>query len=601
VNNGNRIATDLPFTPNDHSRWLPEIAVFVAAIIGRLPTMGAWWNQDDWGYLARAAGLDSGEAVAWPTHWLSQHLYWDLTWPLFGLNSDAHAVIRLILHGVAAVLIVRIAWRTGLGPLSRLLAGLVFAASPLAYTPLYWATGIREILAAVFALAAVERWLAAKALGRRQLAWATVLAVLSMFSRETGLGLPLLFLGFAWARVGVRLEDKAFAWAMIMAQLLAAITAGVLVGGNTSAGEPGAALRNLGACGWWLVSPGPFLATNISAIMASAGGLLFVVWAGWGIVRWRQESPLTLTTLASALLVMAPAVLLTKPLTPFLIYLAAAPFGLALADIFSQFKTARLDRLGQRPLLGFMALVAVAWGFFGMEARLGKRDDLGLVADPLARITALSWQGCHTIQTLQNHPNLKSAPDGGLTHLTLMQPLVGADVSDMAMTLGERWARHSDMYKALGGTLGPRLMLTPQTRVSWVNGLTTASSSSVVLCETATGFRLWGRLENAVLYAALTDIGLGHYERARGHLIRAADLSGEQIMFIYDEGQMVIPLQMVLDHRKTFTDWTLSLLDRGVPRLEVGGLQDLFFNLLSNSTGHSREELTAGSRLITAP
>ena len=27
--------------------WLPEIAVFVTAVVGRLPAMGAWWNLDD--------------------------------------------------------------------------------------------------------------------------------------------------------------------------------------------------------------------------------------------------------------------------------------------------------------------------------------------------------------------------------------------------------------------------------------------------------------------------------------------------------------------------------------------------------------------------
>ncbi len=210
MNTGTTVPTDTPAVPAGGGRWLPEIAVFVAAVSGRMPALGAWWNLDDWGQLARAAGLDAGAAASgWPARLLSQHIYWDLTWPLFGLNSDAHALLRLALHGLAAVLVVRIAARGGLGPLSRLLAGLVFAASPLAFTPLYWASGIQEILAAVFALAAVERWLAAPSQGRRQLAWASVLAALSMFSKESALGLPLLFLVFAWLRVGVRLEDKA--------------------------------------------------------------------------------------------------------------------------------------------------------------------------------------------------------------------------------------------------------------------------------------------------------------------------------------------------------------------------------------------------------
>ena len=73
---------------NTHTRWgrrRPFIftGVFVAAILGRLPALGAWWNQDDWGLLARAAGLAGLDPVTgFPARWLSQHAYWQATWPL---------------------------------------------------------------------------------------------------------------------------------------------------------------------------------------------------------------------------------------------------------------------------------------------------------------------------------------------------------------------------------------------------------------------------------------------------------------------------------------------------------------------------------------
>jgi len=585
--------------------WLPEIAALTAAIVGRLPTLGAWWNLDDWGQLARAAGLDAGQpGSGWPARWLSQHFYWDLTWSLFGLNSDAHAVMRLVLHGLAAVLVVRIARRSGLGPLSRLVAGLVFAASPLAFTPLYWASGIQELLAAVFALAAVERWLAAPSRGRSQLAWATGFTVLSLLSKESGLGLPLFFLVCAWLRVGVRLADKAFAWAMIMLQLLAAVAAGglVLTHFATGAGEQYATggltvgLKNFGVCGWWLMSPGPILASTVSGLMIGAGWLFFGGWAAWGVLQMRRRNPAVLLALVAALLVVAPVLPLQDRLVPYLAYLAVAPLGLLVGSIAQQVRTTRLQHLGLPPLLGLFTLVAIAWGFFGMETRLRNRNELGLVADPVARATALSWQGCRTIQTLRSQPILAAGQADRFTHLALVQPLVDPQTIDLAEQLGERWARRSNMYLALGGTVGPRLMLGPETLVHWANGLTTASTKAVVLCETATGFRLWGRIENALLYAALTDVGLGHFERARGHFNRAAELSGDQIVFIYDEGQMVVPLPLVVKQKEAFIDWTLALLDQNVPPLEVGGLQDLFFNVLSSSTGRSRKDLQAGSR-----
>lgn len=600
--------SDLPVQPRHTGGWLPEIAALVAACLGRLPALGAWWNRDDWTHLARASGLDLGSAAAgWPALWISDHLYWYLTWPLFGLNADAHSVLRLGLHGLATVLVVRIAWRSGFGPLTRLLAGLVFAASPLAFTPLYWASGVQQLLAAVFALAAVERWLAAPAQGRGQLGWATVLASLAMLCSEESLGLPLLFLGCVWLGVGVGLRDKAYAWAMILLQLLVAGTVGVLVVTQSAAGGEVAAtaqvgivtvLAHLGSYGWWLLSPGPFLALDPGTPLLWAGGTAFLGWAAWGVIRLRQQAPLSLLALGAALLVLAPALPTRENPDPCLAYLAVAPLALLVADIAHRVRTPRWDQLGYLPLLGFMSLVAVAWGFFGMEARLGQRDELGLTADPDARATALSWQGCRTIRTLQSNPSLTGMSGAGLTHLTLLQPVVGPQETSLAASLGERWTQPSDMYRALDGTTGPRLLLGPKVMVNWANGLTTASSQAIVLCETGTGFRMWGQTANAVLYAALTEVGLGHFDRARAHLIRAAKLGDERIMFIYDDGQMVIPLQMVLQQKEAFIDWALGLLTEGVPPMEVAGLQDMFYNLLSSATGRSVEELKAGSTML---
>jgi len=240
-----------------------------------------------------------------------------------------------------------------------------------------------------------------------------------------------------------------------------------------------------------------------------------------------------------------------------------------------------------------LVVAAVAWGLVGMRVRLSNRDDLGLVADPVARATSLSWQACRSLSNLQ-----RASTTTPLRYLTLLQPPITSERAAMADRMGELWVHPSETYNALQGTIGPRLVLGPEVEIVWANGLLTSPPDAVVYCETATGFNVWGRTWNALLYAALTDIGLGHFDRAARHLAKAAQLSKEAVAFLYDEGQMVIPLKMVIDRKADFTDWTLARAQQGATAHEIGGLQDMFFNLLSICTGKSIEELTEGSRLL---
>ena len=580
--------------------FLVETAVFIAAMLGRMPAMGAWWNADDWGQLGRSAGMPGlASGIGLPARWLSQHFYWDVTWPLFGLHSDPHSLIRLVLHGLSAVLITRIGARAGLSHAARMLAGLLFAASPLAFTPLYWASGIQELLAAFFALLAVERWLAAGEDGphsRRKLLLACVAAILSMLSKEAGLGLPILFLAMLWLGIGVRLENKAFAWAMVMFMLAAAVAEGVLVmnhfaadsTGTYATGDLESVILNLFVYGWWLISPGPILASKLMWIRLIPGGLVFVVWLVWGIFQWRKGRKLALLSLFAALIALGPVLVLNNRFVPYLAYLAAAAGSLALVSVVPARWSPRY------PILVVLAIAATIWGFTGMQIRLANRSDLGLIADPVVRATSLSWQACRTMSQLMATPN-----EGRPKFLTVFQQPVSPASAAQAERLGERWVNHNDLYNSLHGTTGPELIFGPDVSILWANGLTTNPPEALVLSETAFGVKVWGRTWNALLYAALTDIGLGHFQRARRHLVKAAALNEELVMFIFDEGQMVLPLNMVLDNREEFVDWTVSQLGHGASPHEVGGVQEMFFNLLSSCTGRTIGDLTSGSHLIS--
>lgn len=588
------------------SNRLVEMVVTLAAIAGHLPALGSWWNLDDWGLLGRAAGLvESEAALGFPARWLSQHLYWDIMYPLFGVSPDPYTWSRLLLHGACAWLVTRIAMRCGLGDWPRLIAGLMFAATPLAFTPLYWAAGIQEVLAAFLALLAVERWLAA---GRRNLALAVLFASLSMLSKESGLGLPLLFLAFLWLRIGVRLEDKAFGWAMTFLLLVVAVVEGTLLTGHFATGpnDPYAmggvkvVLTNMGVFGWWLLSPGPLLASVINWPMAAAGALLFVGWTVWGINLQRQGQPLPLLTLVAAFLILAPALGLKNQMHPYLAYLAVAPMGLAVGYLVT-------GRWPMRwPVLVVAFLLAAGWSYWSMNARLGQRDSEGLPADPVVRATSLSWQVCRTLPQLPLDRGQADTPA-----LTFIQIPATAQAATLAEQLGDRWVAGTHLYEAIGGAIGPRLVLNAhhdrEVRVDWVNALFTNPRQALVLCASGPGFKHWGTTANAAFFAALADVGTGRFERARKHLIRAANLQREQnnenesASFFYDPDQMVIPLSRVMARKEEFIDWTYQLLDQGHSPQEVGGLQDLFLQLLVAGTGLSLEELTAGSILRNQP
>jgi hypothetical protein len=258
------------------------------------------------------------------------------------------------------------------------------------------------------------------------------------------------------------------------------------------------------------------------------------------------------------------------------------------------------------PVLVGLAIVATAWSWFSMDLRLGQRDSQGLPADPVVRGTSLSWQVCQTMQQLPLDRGQASDPA-----LTFLQIPASDQAAEMAETLGPRWVAGTHLHESIGGTIGPRLVLAEKhggnIRVAWVNALFNNPRQALVLTASGPDFKHWGVTPNAAFFAALTDVGMGRFERARKHLIRAADLQRTHneeeatASFFYDPDQMIVPMKNVVANKEAFIDWTLGLLDKGHSPQEVGGLQDMFLRLLAIGTGMSYEELTAGSTLLVGP
>jgi len=258
------------------------LLVFTAALLGRLFALQSWWCLDDWGQLARAAGhLDHSDFPV--ARVLSQQWYWSLMWPVAGLDAMAHALVRMVLHALAAVAVGRIALRVGQSSFGSLVSGLVFAASPVAFTVLFWASGIQELLAGLLALWAVERWLGS---GSRALLVAALLGALSMLAKEPGLGLPVFFLGccalggnLSRPRLGV------IAFLILMAGWEISLVHGHFASGDAdpySIGGLLVVLKNLGQFGYWLGLPLPVFPPQVPWPQAAWGFLLAAGAAGSG-------------------------------------------------------------------------------------------------------------------------------------------------------------------------------------------------------------------------------------------------------------------------------------------------------------------------------
>ncbi len=569
-----------------------SLAAALAAMLSRLPALGAWWNQDDWGLLARAAGLIDDPGA--PARWLSRGLYWQAMWPLAGLDPAPYAVSRILLHALAAAGTARLAARLGLTTLQQWAAGMIMAASPLAFGPLYWAAGVQDLLAVCCLVWALERWRRGGAAG---VAMAVVLGAVALAAKEVVAGLPLLLLMMGTGDAAERRPPRAWSLAAIAVVALAALAAlaAALDVFGTGAGQPyalGSAASSLGRLlvyGWWLMLPGPVFHPQPHGLMAAAGALMWLAWAVWAVTSWRSGARVPGLALAGALLMLLPLLPLARHLSPDLAY-PVEPFGcLALAALIP----ARWRPRGVA--LAVMTAAALAWGYGGMQARLHLRGDDGLHADPVVRRTAVSWQACRELE------HLPLPADG----LVMVQPPLTETTAAMAADLGEGWVTGSTLYHALEGSLGPRLVLGPDVPVVWANGLRRTPRDALVLLDAGARFKPWGPTRQALLNQVLTDVGAGLFDRARLHLLRASLLAGDSLALVFDPDVLPVPMTSVLANAESFLDHLAAGRGRGRSPQEIAGLQENFRSLLAVCTGdrapRSANEPPVGPRPAPTP
>jgi hypothetical protein len=500
------------------------LVVFGVAAASRIPAFDSWWCLDDWGQIGKSIGLLKYEFGA---RSLSQYGWWKATWALGEMNPHLQTGFRIIVHGFSAVAVVRIASLLGEAQVGQAFSGLFFAASPIAFTPIYWASGIQELLGAFFALWAMNFWLRAGA-GGAILGFAC--AVLSILSKESGLGLPLPFFVVLLVMRPVTPREQKMRIVLIFSLLAAAALESALLlrHFSTGSGEPYEVAwgwlipGNLGLYGWWLLTLGPVFASKITVSMVLLGGAMFAAWGGYCLILLRKKDIAPLFLFLVAVLALTPSLPLVNQTHPYLAYLTVAMLALTIGGLLPRRRNSVL-------LIASLATWATVWGYWNTAERIRNVGERGRIADPVVRAAHLARDSAKTLLILS-----KVSPGAGSRRYILLQPPISKKEVAEAEFFGARKIVESPRYAALGGQIGPTLILGPRASVLWVNSLVATDIDAAVYCETGRGFLDWGGVWSGLLYSAILDISLGHFDRAARELDRAAEMDSSFNNFFYD-------------------------------------------------------------------
>jgi hypothetical protein len=155
-----------------------------------LPALRVFFSLDDFRFLLRAAGFED-----YPDSFkrlVSIKLFFGAAWRLFGTTPWPYHLVVLVLHAANARLLYILARRLGLKQIAACAASILFVATPVAFLPMHWISGIQEVTVTFFALISAYFFL-----GRGNISIAVSLAAagLALLCKETSfLLLPVLAL-----------------------------------------------------------------------------------------------------------------------------------------------------------------------------------------------------------------------------------------------------------------------------------------------------------------------------------------------------------------------------------------------------------------------
>jgi hypothetical protein len=170
------------------------IALALAAIV-HLRALGTFFAQDDIAFLSRAAGLTHPDHLYRP---LSEVLAFRLMYAWFGLNPLGYHAVNLGLHLFCVAGVYALGTRLTGRRVTGFAAAVLFGCSPIAFTPLHWATGIIDLLACALLIAATLLHLRSREHGGTWAWLGALVALMAMLAKETAVAWIALVAACEW-------------------------------------------------------------------------------------------------------------------------------------------------------------------------------------------------------------------------------------------------------------------------------------------------------------------------------------------------------------------------------------------------------------------
>ena len=275
-----------------HLHLFALLSVWLAALWMWRSALNTFFTSDDLVALTRAAGL---EPTPWTFRPLSAVLAARLEFSAFGLEPMAYHAVNMGLHLLAVAGVYALALQLGLAQGASAAAACIFAGSGIAFTPLYAASGIGDLLACALLLAATLLHLEGRRRDRALWLWtAAATAVFPALAKESPAAWPLVVFSLECRR---GLQWRAITPALVAGTVtvlwFAVVTQASWLGPASSYAltfVPAHLAFNLATYLRWCVEPGAPMRDIVAAVNPSSWpAALAVAIAITAAIRWERH------------------------------------------------------------------------------------------------------------------------------------------------------------------------------------------------------------------------------------------------------------------------------------------------------------------------